>query len=75
MDRKSPDRLDAMVWGATALLIKPPDGLYLNSIRAHSAAALRIPRRPTPSALPTRGAGRRDRFGNLPGLRPGWRVR
>jgi phage terminase large subunit-like protein len=74
-DRKSPDRLDAMVWGATALMIKPPDGLYLNDMRAHSAAALRIPPRPAPSAIPRRGARVRDRFGRLPGNRPGWRVR
>jgi phage terminase large subunit-like protein len=73
-DRKSPDRLDAMVWGATALMIKPPDGLYLNSMRAHSAAALRIPPRPAPSAIPKRGIRARDRFGRLPGRRPGWKV-
>jgi phage terminase large subunit-like protein len=52
-DRKSPDRLDAMVWGATSLLIKPPPGLYTAPIRAHSAARLHIPRRPTPSAVPS----------------------
>ena len=73
MDRKSPDRLDAMVWGATALLIKPPDGLYLNSIRAHSPAALRIPPRPTPSAIPTRGGTVRGRWGRAT-RSPGWRV-
>ena len=71
-DRKSPDRLDAMVWGATALLIKPPDGLYLSPMRAHSAARLHIPPRPTPSAIPARGirgAGR-YRFGRpSPGFR------
>jgi phage terminase large subunit-like protein len=74
MDRKSPDRLDAMVWGATALMIKPPDGLYLNSIRAHSPAALRIPPRPVPSAIPTRGGTVHGRFGR--GTRsPGFSVR
>jgi phage terminase large subunit-like protein len=73
-DRKSPDRLDAMVWGATALLIKPPPGLYLNPIRAHSVAPLRIPRRSPPSPIPNaRGIrGRRlDRFGRPS---PGWRM-
>jgi hypothetical protein len=74
-DRKSPDRLDAMVWGATALIIKPPDGLYLNSIRAHSTAHLRIPPRPTPNAIPVRGNRRRvDRFGRIRQASPGWRV-
>ena len=73
MDRKSPDRLDAMVWGATALMIKPPDGLYLNSIRAHSPAALRIPPRPTPSAIPARRSTVHGRFGR--GTRsPGFTV-
>jgi hypothetical protein len=73
MDRKSPDRLDAMVWGATALMIKPPDGLSLNSIRAHSPAALRIPPRPTPSAIPTRGGTVHGRWGRAT-RSPGWRV-
>lgn len=41
-DRKSPDRLDAMVWGATALLIKPPPGLHTSSVRAHSVADRRV---------------------------------
>jgi phage terminase large subunit-like protein len=53
-DRKSPDRLDAMVWGATALIIKPPEGLYLSPIRARSHAALRIPPRMPTATVPTR---------------------
>lgn len=61
-DRKSPDRLDAMVWGGTALLIKPPPGLYMAPIRAHSNAHLRIPSRPPPSRTPARVIGvRRER--------------
>jgi hypothetical protein len=65
-----------MVWGATALIIKPPDGLYLNSIRAHSSAALRIPPRPTPNAIPVRAnrGGPTDRFGRFRRPSPGWRV-
>ena len=53
-DRKSPDRLDAMVWGATSLLIKPPPGLALHPIRAHTVAALRIPRAPAITPIPAR---------------------
>lgn len=48
-DRKSPDRLDAMVWGATALLIKPPVGLWTSSIRAHAVASMRISQPPLPN--------------------------
>jgi hypothetical protein len=62
-----------MVWGATSLLIKPPEGLYLNSIRAHSAARLHIPPRPTPSAIPARGI-RGPRGGRFGRPMPGWRV-
>lgn len=37
--KKSPDRMDALVWGVTALLIKPPKGFNVGGpIRAKSAA-------------------------------------
>lgn len=41
-DSKSPDRLDALVWGLTALLVKPPLGLGAGPIRAKSVAGLRM---------------------------------
>lgn len=42
--RKSPDRLDALVWGVTALLIKPPKGLtFPGPIRAKSQAHKTVP--------------------------------
>lgn len=41
--KKSPDRLDALVWGITALLVKPPKGLYAGPIRAKSAAKRTMP--------------------------------
>jgi phage terminase large subunit-like protein len=37
-DTKSPDRLDALVWGLTSLLVKPPEGLGLGPLRAKSPA-------------------------------------
>lgn len=37
-DNKSPDRLDALVWALTALLVKPPPGLGLGPLRAKSPA-------------------------------------
>ena len=55
-DRKSPDRLDGMVWGATSLLIHPPPGLYIGPIRAMSHATLRIPMRGPSSVVPRRRA-------------------
>jgi hypothetical protein len=42
--KKSPDRVDALVYGVSAVLIKPPKGLFsLGSIRAKSAANRAIP--------------------------------
>ena len=70
-DRKSPDRLDAMVWGATALLIKPPPGLYIGSDPgALRGPALRIPRAPdrprSHPGLVALGAARRQVHGRSP---------
>lgn len=42
-DRKSPDRLDALVHGLTALLISPPKGLGGGPIRARSASRHQLP--------------------------------
>jgi phage terminase large subunit-like protein len=41
--KKSPDRVDAMVFAATALLIKPPKGLSFGGVRAKSAGQRRLP--------------------------------
>jgi predicted phage terminase large subunit-like protein len=41
--KKSPDRIDALVHGLTALLITPPTGLGAGPIRAKSPSAGRIP--------------------------------
>jgi phage terminase large subunit-like protein len=37
ISKKSPDRLDALVHGITALLIKPPKGFTMASLRGYSA--------------------------------------
>lgn len=51
---KSPDRVDALVWGATALAIKPPSGMLGGVLRTHGAAS----RRTLPvGRLPIVGAG------------------
>src|SRR5690606_25959274 len=41
--KKSPDRVDALVWGVIALMINPPKGLHPRKIRAKSASAARLP--------------------------------
>lgn len=41
--RKSPDRLDALVHGVTALLIAPPRGFGAGGLRAKSSASKRLP--------------------------------
>ena len=41
--RKSPDRLDALVYAITALLIKPPNKLGQRKMRAKSLATRRLP--------------------------------
>lgn len=41
--KKSPDRLDALVHGITALLIKPPRGMGQGPLRAKSPAGKRLP--------------------------------
>lgn len=41
--RKSPDRVDALVYGVTALLIKPPARLGARKVRARSLAQYRLP--------------------------------
>lgn len=46
--KKSPDRLDALVWGVTALLVQPPKGMGGQPMRA------RAPRGPIPG-LSSRG--------------------
>jgi phage terminase large subunit-like protein len=49
---KSPDRVDALVWGATALAIKPPSGLLGGVLRTRGAAS----RRTLPATrLPVKG--------------------
>lgn len=50
---KSPDRVDALVHGLTALLIKPPPGFVGGGLTAKSPAARRIP-----SVRGTRGSAR-----------------
>lgn len=40
--KKSPDRLDALVHGVTALIIKPPEGFYTGGMRSHSMAGRTI---------------------------------
>lgn len=40
--KKSPDRMDALVWGITALLVSPPKGLHQGPIRAKSPAQRRL---------------------------------
>lgn len=39
----SPDRMDAMVWGVTAALISPPDGLRMGVTSTTSAARRQLP--------------------------------
>jgi phage terminase large subunit-like protein len=41
--RNSPDRVDALVHGLTALLIKPPPGFIGGTITARSPASRKIP--------------------------------
>lgn len=42
--KKSPDRVDALVYGVSAVLLKPPKGLFsLGRVRARSAADKSIP--------------------------------
>lgn len=60
---KSPDRVDAMVWGVTALAIKPESGLLGGAIRTGSGGGLAT-RRTLPATRPGRGL-------ILPGG-PGW---
>ena len=62
--KSSPDRMDAMVWGITAGLISPPDGLRVVRSRITSAAGTKLPqgmgtgRTRTPSSIHrTRGSG------------------
>lgn len=43
ISKRSPDRLDALVHGITALLIKPPKGFAVGGIRARSVAHRRLP--------------------------------
>lgn len=44
VSKKSPDRVDALVYGVSASILKPPKGLFsLGSIRARSAAGHRLP--------------------------------
>lgn len=58
--RKSPDRLDALVHGVTALLIAPPKPLQGHGgIRAHSPAARRLPVASGPGGSRLAGAGGR----------------
>lgn len=39
----SPDRMDAMVWGITAALISPPDGLRMAGYSSRSSAQRQLP--------------------------------
>lgn len=66
--KSSPDRMDAMVWGITAALISPPDGLRVVHSRVTSAANLKLPtgygtgRTRAPSSVSRgRGSGARGR--------------
>lgn len=44
VSKKSPDRVDALVYAVTAMLIRPPRGLFsLGNLRARSAASQRVP--------------------------------
>lgn len=43
LTKKSPDRIDALVHGITALLIEPPKELYIGRIRAHAPVGPRLP--------------------------------
>lgn len=43
ISKRSPDRLDALVHGLTALLIKPPKGFGVGGLRSRSYAARRLP--------------------------------
>lgn len=53
--RKSPDRIDALVYAITALLIKPPRKLGARPMRAKSAAQRRITKRKRPGEGGTSG--------------------
>lgn len=62
--RKSPDRLDALVWACTSLLVAPPPGLWTSNIRAHSSSQIRI-------SSPKVSSRRTNRVRNVDvGLRP-----
>lgn len=66
ISKKSPDRLDALVHGITALLIRPPKGLFSGGLRSSGPTDRRLPtdrgtgRSRAPSSVrqsaPTRGA-------------------
>lgn len=52
--RRSPDRIDALVHAATALLVSPPEGMLGGTLRAVSPASRRrLPQAPRPSAIPS----------------------
>jgi phage terminase large subunit-like protein len=53
ISKDSPDRLDALVHGLTALLIKPPPGFGSGPVRAKSAAGRQV------AGIKNRGTGKR----------------
>lgn len=59
-DRYSPDRVDALVHAATALMVKPPKGFYLGGLRTHSMASRKLPTSRTAASViyRPRGVGR-----------------
>lgn len=64
--RKSPDRLDAYVHVLTALLVKPPDGLWGGVVRAYSPGRRTLPPAPRPRFRgPTTTAARRTGGGRV----------
>jgi phage terminase large subunit-like protein len=56
--RKSPDRVDALVYAITALLVKPPKKLGAKQIRARNVANRRITKRKRPGEGGVAGWGR-----------------
>lgn len=43
LKQSSPDRMDAFVWGITATLIAPPEGLRISHTSIHTAAGRKLP--------------------------------
>lgn len=68
--KKSPDRVDALVYGVVSLLVKPPDGLLPSApVRAKSAAGRKMDNVKQPAFAGTRKRPAPGRRG-APGKRP-----